>query len=432
MRNNRLLAAIATALSLLVGGATVAMPRPADPPSMAEAQGLVQAGQFDKAAAAFEAIIEADPENGQAWFMLGYSLHAGGHIKEAIPVHQMASTHEDFEGIALYNLACAHSLLGEADEAFAAMALSIEAGFDVENRADDDPDFDNVRDDPRYAMLVHGGESVEVKRTRQPMSRGGGPGDMEQLFQFVGMRVQQIIEEMSPQIEQHMQIIIGQAMASAQELMGQFQHKMQQDEELMGAINQIHQAIESNPQLMMAIEQAHQWIESKMGGMNMGGMMGGGQAHAAPPAAEADHRQELEALAEQAADALPTFADAQALQQSGEYGAAAELFAFLVELNPDDPRARFGFAYNLHMSGDIDGAIKAHKAAAEFEQVRGISLYNLGCAYALKGNVEACIKALKASMENGWDVAGNVPGDSDFDGVRDNETFQKFMEEIGG
>jgi tetratricopeptide (TPR) repeat protein len=54
-----------------------------------------------------------------------------------------------------YNLACFESLDGRREEAFAALARAVELGPDEARKyAAEDPDFDAIRDDPRFAELV--------------------------------------------------------------------------------------------------------------------------------------------------------------------------------------------------------------------------------------------------------------------------------------
>lgn len=121
---------------------------------MAEADQHFQRGAWREAAAAYRAVVDVDHENGRAWFALGYSLHAEGQLDEAIDAHRRAAEFEQFKGIGLYNLACALSLKGDVDDAFEALARCREAGFDRLSGMVDDSDFDNIRDDERYAEFV--------------------------------------------------------------------------------------------------------------------------------------------------------------------------------------------------------------------------------------------------------------------------------------
>jgi Flp pilus assembly protein TadD len=121
---------------------------------MVAARALFQAQKYKEAAEAFRVITQKDPKNGEAWFDLGYSLHATGQLDEAITAHAKAAEFPDYRAAALYNLGCAHALQGSADKAFEALNASVDSGFNQLQVLQDDPDLKSLREDPRYALLV--------------------------------------------------------------------------------------------------------------------------------------------------------------------------------------------------------------------------------------------------------------------------------------
>ena len=138
-------------LTLATGLAT------AGPPTMEEAEELLQEQAWAEAAEAFAEIVEADPENGRAWHLRGYSVHADGRIEEALKIHRKTASFDDFRGIALYNIGCANALLGNREKAFAALASSAETGFDVAGNMGEDSDLRSLRGDPRFHALMNSG-----------------------------------------------------------------------------------------------------------------------------------------------------------------------------------------------------------------------------------------------------------------------------------
>ena len=56
--------------------------------------------------------------------------------------------------MALYNLACVHSVMGDADGAFRWLDTVLEAGLTNVQRLRTDPDLDNIRDDPRFEEVL--------------------------------------------------------------------------------------------------------------------------------------------------------------------------------------------------------------------------------------------------------------------------------------
>ncbi len=157
-----------------------------------EAADAVQSGDFAAAAAGFKKLTEANPKDGAAWHMLGYSLHSAGKLDEALPVHIKASEFKAVAAMATYNVACVHALKGNADETFAWLDKAVAVGFSDIATLQGDTDMDLIRKDPRFAKLetaVKGkpgtpavqafAQSVDRKNARMAwFSRAGSPGQI--------------------------------------------------------------------------------------------------------------------------------------------------------------------------------------------------------------------------------------------------------------
>ncbi len=135
------------------GSADLAESRPAAA-SLDQALRHQQAGEWSAAAAAYEAVIEEQPDSVPAWFGLAYCLHMSGDYEKAIKAHQKAATFEPIKGIALYNLACAYALTGRTEAALTALEASRETGFDIAEPMQSDSDLDSLRNDARFEKLL--------------------------------------------------------------------------------------------------------------------------------------------------------------------------------------------------------------------------------------------------------------------------------------
>lgn len=136
------------------GTAPSAPATPPSAPTVQTANALIQQGKYAEAAAQLETLTLKEPQNANAWFLLGYAYHAAGDIQEALPLHAKAAAFAQVRPVALYNLGCAHALLGHPDEAINALRLSVDAGQTQRDQFENDPDLAGIRGDPRWAELM--------------------------------------------------------------------------------------------------------------------------------------------------------------------------------------------------------------------------------------------------------------------------------------
>lgn len=137
----------------------------------ADAQAAVQKNDFAAAAAAFRKLTDADPKDAQAWHMLGYSLHAGGKLDEALPIHEKAAGFPATAAPASYNVACVHALKGRTDAAFAWLDKAIARGFRDAQLLATDSDLASLRQDARFAALTDtlAKRRAEAAESAQPL-----------------------------------------------------------------------------------------------------------------------------------------------------------------------------------------------------------------------------------------------------------------------
>ncbi len=127
--------------------------------------------------------------------------------------------------------------------------------------------------------------------------------------------------------------------------------------------------------------------------------------------------------------------DVDALMEEGqnfiadkEYEKAAAIFRKVVKAESDNGLAWQLLGYSLHIDGKLDEAIEAHTKAATFEEVKGIGLYNLACAWSLKKDTERAFEFLTKSMEAGYDDASLMKTDPDLDSIRSDPRFDPLLQ----
>ncbi|MFG0244150.1 MAG: TPR end-of-group domain-containing protein [Phycisphaerales bacterium JB054] len=338
-------------------------------PTAQDARQLQAARQWDAAASAWASLARLDPKNGEAVFNLGYCLHMAGHIEQALEVHRRAAEFEQYRGLALYNTACAHALLGEPDAAISALEASADAGYSLSN-ARSDSDLDTLHNDPRFRALLDRPAPGIRGKFRQLMT------DAEAIYTHYAPEIRQNLDSIAEAAE-------AQAQSLAQSIM---QH------ERLGPIAR-----------------------------RLASLVGADRSQ--PRTAE--HPQSQPGTG-------PSLAAAQSLQQSGNWTKAADAYAAILDREPQHAAAAFGLAYCLHMSGNLAEAIPAHQRAATFPQFEGIALYNLGCAYALTNKPDQAFEALQKSLEAGFDLKRYLTTDTDLKSLHQDGRFAVLLARVNG
>jgi tetratricopeptide (TPR) repeat protein len=118
------------------------------------ARRLLLAGKYAEAADALAKLAETNPYDGWIWGNWGYCVHALKRYDEAIALFLKAAELDGDRAGYIYNIACAQSLMGHKDEAFAWLEKALDARFVNQETLETDTDLDPLRDDPRFARLT--------------------------------------------------------------------------------------------------------------------------------------------------------------------------------------------------------------------------------------------------------------------------------------
>ncbi|HED65194.1 MAG TPA: hypothetical protein ENJ09_06515 [Planctomycetes bacterium] len=140
----------------------------------------------------------------------------------------------------------------------------------------------------------------------------------------------------------------------------------------------------------------------------------------------------LLALPSPAQEDVPSFQEANAALQAGNFEEAAELFHERALADPNDGQAHFLYAYSLHAAGDLDAAHDAHIDAARFPRFTSTALYNHACVHALRGEHDAAFQALDEAIDAGFNNADQLENDADFAPVRGDGRFESVLLRLRG
>lgn len=145
----RLAIALAT-IALIALSSALAGP----PEDAAEARRLFEEEQWEPAAAAYKALLDANPYSARVWQDYGYAVHQLGRYEESLAAFTKSMELGHQVTLSMYNICCAQARLGHVEEGLAWLQAAMDAGFAAnDNLLRADPDLDALRDDPRFRQI---------------------------------------------------------------------------------------------------------------------------------------------------------------------------------------------------------------------------------------------------------------------------------------
>jgi tetratricopeptide (TPR) repeat protein len=128
-----------------------------------QAEELFAAKKWDEAAKAYEAVVNVEPKNGQAWYRLAMARYNLRKYSDAISAWEHAEALGFAAVTSRYNIAACYALAGEREKALDSLSQAAKAGFPGYKTLRSDDDFKSLRDDSRFQQIAE-----QVKRTALP------------------------------------------------------------------------------------------------------------------------------------------------------------------------------------------------------------------------------------------------------------------------
>jgi len=102
----------------------------------------------------YDELLAERSDSGKAWYEIGSALLGFRDFERATDALERAAETLGYRNeVALYNLACAHSLEGSERDALDYLEQAVLAGFDSKERFRNDSDLDNIRDSGRFESI---------------------------------------------------------------------------------------------------------------------------------------------------------------------------------------------------------------------------------------------------------------------------------------
>ena len=122
--------------------------------AIVKARGLIEDERLEDAERTLRSEVESSPENWDAWFYLGVTLHQLRRYEEAMHAHTRAAESSRYRLQALYNLALTQTQAGDHEGALETLGLVREAGYADVDQLRTDPDLDPLRSEARFQDLL--------------------------------------------------------------------------------------------------------------------------------------------------------------------------------------------------------------------------------------------------------------------------------------
>lgn len=122
--------------------------------AMKQANDLYNANDWTRSAAAYAAIVKAQPENGNAWLRYGLSLSQLHRYDEALAAYDKAVAAKVPAYSSEWAIGRTYAQMGQKDKAFQHLQLAVSAGFNQSSLFKSETMLDSLRDDPRFAELI--------------------------------------------------------------------------------------------------------------------------------------------------------------------------------------------------------------------------------------------------------------------------------------
>jgi transcriptional regulator GlxA family with amidase domain len=112
------------------------------------------------------------------------------------------------------------------------------------------------------------------------------------------------------------------------------------------------------------------------------------------------------------------------------YAEASRAYHALLERDPADAFVWYRLGRLLHQMGKWDEAIDAAGHALGSAEWRAEALYNMACAYALKGDPDSAMQRLREAVDAGFKKRWALEGDPDLASLRGGQRFQELLKRL--
>jgi len=100
--------------------------------------------------------LELNPDDARAWNLGAGTLATQGETERALEFARKSVAIDPDDPMLLYNIACTYARLGRTDDSLTTLERAVDKGYGHKDWVEHDPDFDSIRDTPRFQAIVEG------------------------------------------------------------------------------------------------------------------------------------------------------------------------------------------------------------------------------------------------------------------------------------
>jgi Flp pilus assembly protein TadD len=109
-----------------------------------------------RAVSLIEERLELNPDDARAWNLGAAILATLGDTERAMEFARKSVAIDPDDPMLLYNVACTYSVLGRTEESLTSLEHAVDKGYGHKDWVEHDPDFDSIRDTPRFKAILEG------------------------------------------------------------------------------------------------------------------------------------------------------------------------------------------------------------------------------------------------------------------------------------
>jgi beta-lactamase regulating signal transducer with metallopeptidase domain/tetratricopeptide (TPR) repeat protein len=346
------------------------------------------------------------PQSASDWYDHAHHLYRRDRFAEAGEAFlRSAEKSKEPEPTALYNAACSFALAGDAGRASQALTNALENGWDDIDRIAEDSDFDPIRSDKRFhAVVAKYGSDVTTRRETRALVR------YEDLR--AGRRIERRGDKAKDK-ERDEWYSVGLDLLRLRRFdqsIDAFERSIARNEKNSAAAYNIACA----HALRGDVRSGLQWLDTAV----EQGFGDDEKLRNDPDLASLRGEPQFRTLLQKARDLEMRFTD------RWQWDDAVAHHKQMTVKYPNSGRAWFNYGYTSLQARDFQNAVNAFRKTASMEYKPGTSAYNIACAHALQGNVDAAFEWLQRAEASGFKLAQYLDEDEDLDALRGDPRFK--------